>query len=124
MHPVQAELDAPQFERELDNLIGNALKYTDERGDLRVTMGAADGRARLSVRDNARGIPADELPHIFESKFQASNSQDQAGDGHGPAVVRKIVQGHRGEVTCDSRLGAGSVFTVSLPLPEGPPAAR
>jgi signal transduction histidine kinase len=122
--PLMAELDARQFDRVLDNLIGNALKYTGEQGTVGVTLEAADGRARLGVRDSGRGIPADELAHVFESRFRASNSQDQKGEGHGLSIVRTIVEAHRGQVVCDSRLGAGSVFTVSLPVPDGPaPAA-
>ena len=73
------------------------------------------GQAILQVCDTGRGIPADEIPRIFESRFRASNSGGEQGDGHGLAIVKQIVDAHQGTISCESVLGEGTTFTVRLP---------
>lgn len=114
-HPIQLSLDIHQFKRVLDNLISNAIKYTGDGGKVTVSLEADDGHVRLSVRDSGRGIPADEIPHVFDSRFRASNSHDQRGEGHGLSIVKSIVDSHHGTIICRSILGEGTTFTISLP---------
>lgn len=115
--PIHLPLDAHQFERVLDNLIGNAVKYTGEGGEVRVSLAVEDGHAVFRVCDTGRGIPADEIPHIFDSRFRASNSGSEPGDGHGLAIVQSIIEAHQGTITCESVLGEGTAFIIHLPFP-------
>ena len=115
--PIHLPLDAHQFERVLDNLIGNAVKYTGEGGEVRVSLAVEDGHAVFRVCDTGRGIPADEIPHIFDSRFRASNSGTELGDGHGLAIVQSIIEAHQGTITCESVLGEGTAFIIHLPFP-------
>jgi two-component system sensor histidine kinase ChiS len=119
--PIHLLLDANQFDRVLDNLISNAIKYTGHGGQVSITLAEVAGQAVLSVRDNGRGIPADDIPRVFESRFRASNSGGEQGHGHGLSIVKSIVDSHQGTILCESVLGAGSTFIVLLPLqPDGP----
>ncbi|HET8631623.1 MAG TPA: GAF domain-containing sensor histidine kinase [Thermomicrobiales bacterium] len=108
--------DQVRLERVLDNLLSNALKYSREGA---VTVRAArDGdRAVLAVRDTGVGIPADDLPRIFERFHRGGNVEGRiAGTGLGLAGVRHIVEQHGGTIDVASREGAGTTVTVRLPL--------
>lgn len=120
VEPVHLLLDAHQFERVLDNLIGNAIKYTGKGGTVTVTLETGPNQATVRIGDTGRGIPADEIPHVFDSQFRASNSQGETGDGYGLSIVKSIVDSHGGAVVCESRLGEGTTFTVRLPFVQSP----
>jgi signal transduction histidine kinase len=108
--------DEDQITRAVENLLNNAIKYTGSGG--RITLGAKplkDG-AEIWVEDTGRGIPAEELPHIFEPFHRGAGSERIArGTGLGLCVVRSIIDAHGGRVTVKSTLGAGSRFTIHLP---------
>jgi signal transduction histidine kinase len=112
--PVRA--DAGQLGHALNNLLDNALTYTEPGG--RVTLGAAavDGQVTLTVQDTGRGIPAEYLPHVFERFFRVPGQSAEGGTGLGLAIVREIVTAHGGTVTCESQPGAGTTFQLTLPL--------
>jgi signal transduction histidine kinase len=116
--PATVELDPQRFRHVLDNLISNALKYSD--GEARVAVRTAGGRAVIDVADSGIGIPADELPAVFSRFGRASNARRRgiAGSGIGLYVAKKVVEAHRGSLTVKSKENAGSTFTVSLPLVE------
>lgn len=99
------------------NLLDNSVRYT-ERGEVRVRLDAADGRAVLEVTDTGAGIPAKDLPRIFERFYRVDKgrSRESGGTGLGLAIVRHVVDGMGGEVRAQSELGRGSRFVVSLPL--------
>jgi len=99
------------------NLTENAIKFTDT-GTVWLSAGLHDGRARVTVRDSGRGIPPDALPHIFERFYRAdpARSRHVEGTGLGLAVVNNIVRVHGGTIGVDSEAGAGTTFTVDLPL--------
>jgi signal transduction histidine kinase len=118
---VVGQLDCPRLERVLLNLLTNAVKYSPDGGDVEVTVSqeqASSGPvAVIAVRDNGIGIPAADLPHIFERFYRASNVGDQQrGTGLGLAGVQQIAEQHGGEISAASEPGAGSTFTVRLPL--------
>lgn len=108
------EADMQLVERTLFNLLSNAFKHTPADGQVTVRLAQEEGRAVLSVIDTGEGIPEDKLPQLFESFFQAGDPS--GGTGIGLAVVKGLVQLHKGEVSVSSKLGEGSTFRVSLPL--------
>ena len=101
----------------LDNLIGNAIKYTPEGGDITIDVEAQSDQIILRISDNGPGIPPADQPHIFEKFYRASNvPKGVGGSGLGLAIVKSIVDNHQGRIWVDSLLGQGSAFTVVLPL--------
>ncbi len=114
-----AEVDVELFERAVANLLDNALKFTP--AGRRITL-AAERRAegvQVSVADEGAGIPAEHLPQLFDRLYQARSSvapaTSEEGRGLGLAIVKRIVELHRGAVEVASRLGAGTVVTITLP---------
>jgi PAS domain S-box-containing protein len=117
--PVWLVADAARLEQVVVNLLNNAAKYTDERGDLFVTLESNDAQAILRVRDTGMGIAPELLAKIFDLFTQADRSLDrsQGGLGIGLSLVRKLVELHHGTVTAQSKgLNRGSEFTVTLPV--------
>jgi signal transduction histidine kinase len=113
--------DGPRLQRVLANLLSNAVKYSPDETVVRVTVdretGAEDDIAVLTVRDAGVGIPAADLPRIFEPFYRARNVANRIGGvGLGLAGSRQIVEQHGGTITAESREGEGSTFTVRLPL--------
>jgi PAS domain S-box-containing protein len=101
----------------LDNLIGNAIKYTPENGEITIEVEGQDEQVILRVSDTGPGIPPADQPHIFEKFYRASNvPKGVGGSGLGLSIVKSIVDNHQGRVWVDSMLGHGSTFTVVLPI--------
>jgi heavy metal sensor kinase len=117
--------DHTQIERLLSNLLSNAVKYTPNGGSVRVTAGLAEspGWALLAVEDTGVGIAATNLPHIFDRFYRVRNAQTNLvqGLGLGLSFVAWIVEVHGGKIDVTSQEGAGSRFTVLLPLAETTP---
>jgi signal transduction histidine kinase len=114
--------DRARIERVIANLVSNALKYSPGGDDIEVGVARADraeggADAIVVVRDRGLGIPARELPYVFEWFRRASNVEGRIqGSGVGLASARMIVEQHGGSITAESREGEGSTFTVRLPL--------
>ncbi len=110
--------DPDRFRQVLDNLIGNAIKFTPAPGEISVGVRAAGDRAEISISDTGPGIPADELPHIFERFYRTSSTAETAaqGTGLGLSIARALVEAHGGTLTAESVVGEGTTFTVSVPL--------
>jgi len=110
--------DPTKLRQILVNLLGNAVKFTDE-GEvaLRATLDDEHGRVELSVQDTGIGIPAELLPHVFEPFWQVEQSTTRArgGAGLGLSVVRRLAGLLGGEVAVESEEGRGSRFRVTLP---------
>jgi signal transduction histidine kinase len=118
--PIVGQWDAALLERAVENLIGNAVKYSPEGGAIAVACAVEDGAARLVVRDQGVGIPAAALPHIFERFYRANRESlgEIEGNGLGLFAVRGIVTAHGGTIAARSEEGAGTEMTVLLPLAE------
>ena len=99
-----------------DNLVANAVKYSPEGSVVTVRGGVEAGEAVVSVRDTGIGIPAEDLPKLFEPYFRAGNASGFSGSGVGLYIVRTFVTLHEGRVGVVSELGRGSVFRVHLPV--------
>ena len=106
--------DRTRLEQVAANLIDNALKYTPSGGRVEVTVGSDNGQAVLTVHDTGIGIPADELPRIWQRLFRGDASRTERGLGLGLSLVRAIVEAHGGTVEVNSDPGNGSTFTVRL----------
>jgi heavy metal sensor kinase len=124
--PVEA--DHTQIERLLSNLLSNAIKYTPKGGSVRVIVGPArePGWTKISVEDTGVGIPAENLPHIFDRFYRVRNAQTNSiqGLGLGLSFVAWIVEAHGGRIDVASNSGVGTCFTVLLPSgPEAPEPA-
>ena len=120
---VSVRGDRAQLGLLLSNLIDNALRYTATKGTVCVRLDAAEGRAMIQIDDNGQGIPAGELPRIFERFYRVDKARTRqtGGTGLGLAIVRHVAEAHGGTVRVDSELGRGSTFTVTLPV-AGPPS--
>ena len=113
--------DGARLERVIDNLLSNAIKYSPNGGEIlvRVSSGMRGGRmhAYLTIRDQGLGIASDELPHIFEwFRRGPKHSGRISGAGIGLANSRQIIEQHGGSIDVISQEGAGSSFTICLPL--------
>ncbi|RBY76431.1 histidine kinase [Geodermatophilus sp. TF02-6] len=117
--PLEApvHVDRDMWEKVVLNLLSNALKYTFT-GGITVRLRRDGGTARLTVSDTGTGIPAEELPRLFErfSRVRGARGRSGEGSGIGLAMVRELVGLHGGTIDVESTLGAGSTFTVTLLL--------
>ena len=107
--------DRTRLEQVAANLIDNALKYTPAGGRVEVEIDADDQAAILRVRDTGPGIPAAEMPRIFDRLFRGDTSRTERGLGLGLSLVKAVVEAHGGTVSVESEPGRGAVFTVRLP---------
>ena len=116
--PTPLHADAQRIAQVLDNLLSNAVKFTESGGRIRVRVGAEDGAAIIEVDDNGMGIPAVDLPGLFERFKRAGNATRGAipGTGVGLAIVKKLTEMHGGTVSVQSVEGAGARFRVEIPL--------
>jgi signal transduction histidine kinase len=101
----------------LSNLIGNSIKFSREGGTITIVAGLVDHEVRFTVIDTGFGIPADDLPHIFERFWQARKTA-QMGAGLGLAIAKGIVEAHRGKIWAESEPGKGSTFFFTVPTGE------
>lgn len=128
--------DADKLETILNNLLANALRFTSEAGSVTLTLaltntrpiafrastaypaGAITDSVQIQISDTGKGIPADELAHVFERFYQAHapDGQSVGGSGIGLALVKELAELMQGSITVQSEPGAGSTFTVELPL--------
>ncbi|HEV8635020.1 MAG TPA: ATP-binding protein [Chloroflexota bacterium] len=109
--------DQFRLERVLDNLLGNAVKYSPRGGEIVLTIAGDHDRAVLTVRDQGIGIPADDLPRVFERFHRGANvARRTRGSGIGLSGARQIIEQHGGTITVESQERVGSAFTVRLPL--------
>jgi signal transduction histidine kinase len=115
---IEVWADPHKVTQILLNLVVNAVKFTDEGGQIRVDAGVQGSMAAISVADTGGGIPPERLNLIFEPFVQAQSGmvRDHGGVGLGLAIGRDLAQRMNGELRVDSRLGAGSTFTLLLPL--------
>lgn len=114
--PAEVVGDPARLAQVVDNLLGNALKFTPAGGRVTVDVHGGEEQALLVVTDSGRGIPSSELPHIFERFWRGESAQRVSGSGVGLAVVAELVEAHGGRVSVASDPGKGACFTVTLPL--------
>lgn len=115
---MHVHLNTDKFNRVLDNLISNALKFSKERDNLDIILNREDDMALVQVQDHGLGIPKDMLPHIFERFTKAGRQglKGEASTGLGLSIVKQIVEKHGGKISVESEEGLGTCFSIRLPL--------
>jgi PAS domain S-box-containing protein len=115
--PDPVYLDRGMWEKVVLNLLSNALKFTFD-GAIRVAVRAEDGQAVVTVADTGIGVPAHEMPRLFERfhRIENARSRSNEGSGIGLALVQELIQLHGGTITVSSAEGKGTTFTIRLPF--------
>ncbi|MEL6308638.1 MAG: HAMP domain-containing sensor histidine kinase, partial [Chloroflexota bacterium] len=111
-------IDKNYFERMIDNLVSNAIKYTPDGGKVTVTMTIYDeGSFEIAVQDTGLGIPEDAIPNLFDAFYRVKKKEhaSRAGSGLGLSMVQAIVEQHGGTIKVASVEGEGSTFTIYFP---------
>jgi signal transduction histidine kinase len=119
-------LDIAKIEQVLDNLIGNAVKFSPPGSPVEVRLDTEADQVVLAVRDQGPGIPADLLGKLFEpfTRAHVRGTGGEKGAGLGLAIVKRIVTGHGGEIRVESEPGHGATFQVCLPLSQATGGGR
>jgi PAS domain S-box-containing protein len=110
--------DRDQIERAVVNLLTNALKYSPPDSPVVIRLQPRDGEVLVSVIDQGVGIPAEEIPQLFQRYYRASTGTKAEGLGLGLYITRLVVEAHGGRIGVESEVGKGSTFFFSLPVPQ------
>jgi heavy metal sensor kinase len=116
---MQVNGDRDRLKQVLINLVANAIQYTPQNGDVFLSLAKVGDQARIICRDTGPGIPADDLPHIFERFYRAEKSRTRGkatGFGLGLSITKWIVEHHNGRIEVESKEGKGTTFAIWLPL--------
>jgi signal transduction histidine kinase len=110
--------DAERIGQVVTNLLTNAIHFNRDQGEVRLSARTENGAVLLTVVDTGQGIPAEDIPHLFERFYRVdkSRSRIQGRNGLGLAICKAIVDAHGGTIQVASQTGVGSTFTVRLPL--------
>jgi signal transduction histidine kinase len=115
--------DRDKLKQVIVNLLGNAINYTPVGGEVVVGLCKTGSQAQLTITDNGPGIPAEDLPHIFERFYRGEKSRTRAkngkGFGLGLSIAYWIMRNHGGRIEVDSTIGKGTTFCVWMPLSTG-----
>lgn len=116
--PVRITGNADRMKQLLLNLVGNAIKFTPDGGQISLSLSRSPGKAILQVKDTGIGISDEDSKHIFDRFYQADKSRLRTGDssGLGLAIVKWIVEAHHATIAVESELGKGTTFTVEIPF--------
>lgn len=112
---IAGRWDTGRLGQILDNLLGNAVKYSPEERPVLIRVEAKPGEARVSIIDEGPGIAPESLPHLFDRFFRGEQRGNAPGLGLGLYITRMLVEAHGGRVWAESAVGQGSTFTVAVP---------
>ncbi len=111
--------DVGRLDQVLGNLMANAVRHTAAGGSITLRARPMDGAVLIAVQDTGGGIPAEDLPYIFDRFWRGDRSRSRAegaGSGLGLAIARQLVQSHGGQISVESRVGQGTTFSIQLPV--------
>ena len=116
--PLVVDGDADRLRQVVGNLVSNALRYTPVGGTVTLGARSSGSRVRVTVADTGPGIPAKDLPHVFDRFYRGDSARDRAsgGSGLGLAIARALVEAHGGTISVESAAGQGAMFLVELPV--------
>jgi two-component system phosphate regulon sensor histidine kinase PhoR len=114
---ISAKIHPSLLERAFVNILDNAIKFSPREGTIQVNAVQTDEETAFSFRDNGIGVPSEHLPRLFERFYRVDKgrSRKQGGSGLGLAIAKHIIQAHGGNISAESVLGKGSIFTIRLP---------
>jgi signal transduction histidine kinase len=114
----QVNIDWKRITEVLNNLLENAVAHTRKGGNINVVAGTRDGQVEVRVSDSGEGIPAEDLPNIFERFYRVDRSRARAtgGSGLGLTIAKRLVEAHGGSIAVQSELGKGSSFSFTVPI--------
>jgi signal transduction histidine kinase len=110
------EVDEQRIVQVLSNMIANALKFTNRGGRVRVEVVDQGDAVRFSVDDTGSGIPADQMPRVFDRFWQADQRASIRGSGLGLSIAKGIIDAHGGRIWVESQVGTGSTFYFTIPV--------
>jgi two-component system, OmpR family, heavy metal sensor histidine kinase CusS len=116
--------DLVLFERAVSNLVDNALRFTPDGGEIKISVTVRNAHSEIAVSDNGSGIAPEHLPRVFDRFYRADPSRSSGGAGLGLALVKSIVDLHGGSVRIDSEVGHGTIVTIIVPKGVIRPPAR
>lgn len=118
--------DSDRLKQLVLNLVDNAIKYTPKGGKVMMSLSKENGRSHLIVSDTGIGIPATDLPHIFDRFYRVDKARTRAqgGSGLGLSIAKWIVEAHGGTIEVESEVGQGTTFSVHLPILKQPAAIQ
>ncbi|WP_296701766.1 ATP-binding protein [Algoriphagus sp.] len=110
--------DRQKIYRVCQNLIFNAVKYNNNKGEVKVDLKTSKNSIQVDIKDDGQGIPPEDLKRIFERFYRVEKSRNkkEGGTGLGLAIVKHILEGHKSKISVSSTVGKGSIFSFSLPL--------
>ncbi|RIV19622.1 HAMP domain-containing protein [Alicyclobacillaceae bacterium I2511] len=116
-HPLYICADGDRMEQVYTNLLDNGMRHTQDGGQVRITLNEMDAHVQIRFSDTGSGIPAEDIPYIWERFYKADKSRKRgtAGIGLGLSITRQIVLEHGGDIIVSSKLGVGTTFTVMIP---------
>lgn len=112
----KVRIDSQRLEQVLVNLIHNAVKFTRAGGEVILLAESINGGVRFAVQDSGIGIPAEDIPRIFERFYRVDKSRTGSGTGLGLSIAKHIVEAHGGKIWAESVEGRGSAFFISIPI--------
>ncbi|MEA4847995.1 MAG: ATP-binding protein [Clostridiaceae bacterium] len=112
--------DKDRIEQVIINIIGNAIKYTPEKGIIKVTAKRSENNVEVRIADSGMGIPKEDLPRLFERFYRVDKARSRAmgGTGLGLSIAKNIVEAHKGSIRIESEYGKGSEVIISFPCQE------
>jgi two-component system sensor histidine kinase BaeS len=115
LRPAVVRGDKNRLHQVVTNLLTNAVKFTPAGGSVRVSVGVRDRLATIVVEDTGRGIPSEDIAHVFDRFWRGRAVRETSGSGVGLAVVQELVRAHDGDVSVTSEEGRGARFVVTIP---------
>jgi signal transduction histidine kinase len=113
---ISVRMDVPLFTRALENLVGNAIRYTEENAAIALTARQDGTEVVLAIADTGIGIAAEDITRIYDPFYRGTNSRREQGFGLGLTTVKSIIEGHGWNISVASEVGKGSTFTIRMPI--------